>query len=405
MFGHAKNAFNDAQERYGKFRAAERGTLFLDEIADLPSHRQASILIAVEDKEITVTGTDTTCPVDVRILSATNRDLEAAIAQGRFREDLLHRLRADMPSTLFLPPLRECLENLDRLARKYTDFFAEKADVSVGIADEAISAMRDYEWPGNVRELRAFIQCAVAVKGDGEVIRVEDLPDHIRIPAARSGAAIAVPAPVALKTITALDARYNEDQRRLILDALSETTWRVEGKKGAAALLGIKPGTLRARMKKLGIRRGTATAASDSKAQPKAVKAVAKASKTKPAKAAAKAAKTKPAKAAGESAKTTRAKTKAQEQRAAAKPAREKAAPAQKARAKGTDKTAAKPHVSAAPNGKKPAQSRKAAAQAQAQAKAKTKAKAQQPAGKAKSSAPQKPTRREKSRKLQKIAG
>jgi DNA-binding NtrC family response regulator len=170
LFGHAKGAFTGAtQNRQGFFRAAAGGTLFLDEIGELPLHLQPKLLRAVESGEITPIGSDAPIKADARVIAATNRDLEHAISEGRFRADLYYRLNV---VELLLPPLRDRAEDIPVLARK---FASEFAGGPVRFSPQSLRCLMSHLWPGNVRELRNAIQRACLLSR-GDVILPEHLP-------------------------------------------------------------------------------------------------------------------------------------------------------------------------------------------------------------------------------------
>ncbi|HOE10691.1 MAG TPA: sigma-54 dependent transcriptional regulator [bacterium] len=178
LFGHEKGAFSGAhQRRIGLVEAADRGTLFLDEIADLPADLQVKILRVIEQKEIRRVGSVTDIKVDVRLLSATNRDLEADVKSGRFREDLYYRLSI-VP--IRIPPLRERTEDIPLLAQHFIEQFNKKMNRSVcGTTPAAMRLLREYPWPGNVRELENTIERALVLRDQGEICE-EDLPIQLR---------------------------------------------------------------------------------------------------------------------------------------------------------------------------------------------------------------------------------
>lgn len=187
LFGHVKGAFTGAHESTeGKFEYAHGGTLFLDEIGDMPLSTQAKLLRVLENREIVPVGANAPRPVDVRILAATNRDLRARAADGRFREDLFWRLAV---VTVELPPLRERLEDLPLLAEHFLRLLREKHGHPVTHIDEGLlRRLRAHSWPGNVRELRNLIETMTVLDRDGR-LGVDDLPPHLRdLPEAESAA-------------------------------------------------------------------------------------------------------------------------------------------------------------------------------------------------------------------------
>ena len=204
LFGHTKGAFTGATDsRQGFFRAAHGGTLFLDEIAELPVHLQPKLLRALESGQITPVGSDRPVEVDTRLIAATNRDLEEAIRQGRFREDLYYRINV---VELIVPPLAQRQEDILPLARR---FAGEFAGTPVRLSPQAVQCLLAYAWPGNVRELRNAIQRACLVCR-GDVILPEHLPP--KVAALTSGAAPAGNA----------GGRLSQVERATILATLAE---------------------------------------------------------------------------------------------------------------------------------------------------------------------------------------
>ena len=178
LFGHVRGAFTDARSaRRGLFAQAHGGTLFLDEIGDMPLALQPKLLRALQDRRVRPVGSDTEVPFDVRIVSATNRDLESSVAEGGFRSDLYFRLNVVQAD---LPPLRSRGSDVLALAQHFLDVSAARADKDVqGLSDGAARKLMDYPWPGNVRELENCIERAVALTRSTEV-EVKDLPPRIR---------------------------------------------------------------------------------------------------------------------------------------------------------------------------------------------------------------------------------
>jgi len=235
LFGHEPGAFTGAQtRRKGRFEIANGTSIFLDEIGELPLELQTKLLQVLQDGEFQRLGSSRTIQVNVRVIAATNRDLKNEVRQGRFREDLFYRLNV-FPITV--PPLRERKEDIPLLA----EFFIEKASKRLGKSIELIptsvmNALHDYPWPGNVRELENVIERAV-ITSSGPKLR---LMDNLNPPQQNF--------PVALKTIESVEFDH-------IVRVLKHTNWKVSGKDGAAEILELKRGTLRARMQKLGIRK------------------------------------------------------------------------------------------------------------------------------------------------------
>jgi two-component system response regulator HydG len=243
LFGHEKGAFTGAiRRKLGRFELANGGTLFLDEVGEIPPAIQVKLLRVLQERRFERVGGEETIDVDVRVVSATNRDLKAMAAAGTFREDLYYRL-AVLPVTL--PPLRERPGDVEELA----GFFVGKLGPRVGrrvrgFSPEAMELLKAHRWPGNVRELENVVEQAL-VFAEGELIRPEDLPDGLR--AARPAAAIALPS--GDKSLTDV---LEELERQLILAAWD----RAQGVKAETArLLGIKPSALYYKLEKYGIAR------------------------------------------------------------------------------------------------------------------------------------------------------
>ncbi|MCI0484074.1 MAG: sigma 54-interacting transcriptional regulator [candidate division NC10 bacterium] len=236
LFGHERGAFTGALARkIGRFELADGGTIFLDEIGDLPLDLQAKLLRVLQEGEFERVGGSHTIKVGVRVIAATNRNLEEATRDGRFRPDLYYRLNV---FPIRLPPLRERAEDIPLLVR----YFVMKYGVKLGkrvetIAQRTMDALKVYPWPGNVRELENVIERAVVLSSGAELELGEWVP--------KPGVS---PREARLPTLQELEREH-------IIQALELTGWRVSGEKGAAKLLGLKPTTLEARMKKLGIKR------------------------------------------------------------------------------------------------------------------------------------------------------
>ena len=233
LFGREKGAFTGADRRQvGRFEIAHRSTLCLDEIGELPVEVQAKLLRAIQCNEFELLGSSRTVKVDVRIVATTNRNLEEEVRKGRFRQDLYYRLNV-FPITV--PPLRQRKEDIPLLVQAFIDRYSRKLGKQItSIPKKTMTALQDYPWPGNVRELESVIERAM-ILCPGPVLYLAD-------ELALSPFPLAAPA----KTL-------QEMERSQILQILSETRWRIEGKNGAAAILGLHPSTLRARMHKLGV--------------------------------------------------------------------------------------------------------------------------------------------------------
>jgi DNA-binding NtrC family response regulator len=239
LFGHEKGAFTGAiGRRIGRFERASGGTLFLDEIGDMSLALQSKILRALQEREIERVGGSSAVPIDVRIVAATNRDLQAAVAEGRFREDLYYRLAV---VSLTLPPLRERGPDLDLLASHFVAHYArEHARPVRAVAEEVFSALRAHPWPGNVRQLRNAMERAV-VMSDGEVLLPQHLPPDILHPPARAAAQESGEMPL---------VTLEEMEKRMIARALRETQ---DNLTTAAERLGIHRNTLRRKIAEYGI--------------------------------------------------------------------------------------------------------------------------------------------------------
>jgi formate hydrogenlyase transcriptional activator len=235
LFGREKGAFTGADTRQvGRFEVANRSTLCLDEIGELPLEMQAKLLRAIQHKEFERLGSSQTIKVDVRIVATTNRDLEEEVRKGRFRQDLYYRLNV-FPITV--PPLRQRAEDIPLLVQAFVERYSRKLGKQItSIQKETMKALQDYPWPGNVRELESVIERAL-ILCPGPVLQLADKLETSSLPFSS-----------AVKTL-------EEMEQNQILKALSQTRWRIEGKDGAAAVLGLNPSTLRARMHKLGILR------------------------------------------------------------------------------------------------------------------------------------------------------
>jgi DNA-binding NtrC family response regulator len=235
LFGHEKGAFTGAvATRKGRFEAADGGTLFLDEIGDLPLHLQAKLLRVLQEREFERVGSSKPLRVNVRILSATHRDLEALIKTGQFREDLYYRLNV---VTMMLPPLRERRQDIAALMDHFLRLFAQKnGKVIRGFTPEARQALLRYDYPGNVRELENLIERAVVLTRD-DVIGRGDLPLTLEEQEGKNDQE------------TRLTAAVEGLERRMIKDALSSAAG-VQTR--AAELLGITERALRYKLKKYG---------------------------------------------------------------------------------------------------------------------------------------------------------
>ena len=241
LFGHERGAFTGAvTKRLGKFELADGGSIFLDEIGDLPPASQTKLLHVLQEFVVERVGGTKRIRVDVRVIAATNRDLNEAIARGTFRSDLYYRLNT---FPINMPPLRDRRGDLPQLARHFVQLFAEHLNRKPPqITDEAMAHLLSYDWPGNVRELEHIMERAVILV-DGSRI----LPEHTSLSASGAGGGN-----VHEDAILPID----EYERRYFARVLKHTAGVIQGKHGAAVLLGMHPNTLRSRLAKLGVKVG-----------------------------------------------------------------------------------------------------------------------------------------------------
>ncbi len=273
LFGHKRGSFTGAvMDKAGLFEVAHKGTLFLDEIGELPLTMQVKLLRAIQDKMIRRVGGNDNIPVDIRIISATNRNLEKDVNEGKFREDLYYRLNV---ISLLMPPLRDRDGDVRILAEYFLKKYSDKLNRPImGFEPEVISALETYAWPGNVRELENVLERALALES-GSRISLSALPEMITQGAldkakldnlnltminsvssetsascvSRDGGEIRVPAPDFSNGAVKLDSILGEIERAYLKAALQETSGV---KKKAAELLGITFRSLRYRLEKLG---------------------------------------------------------------------------------------------------------------------------------------------------------
>lgn len=252
LFGHEKGAFTDAyQQKKGLFERAHHSTLFLDEIGDTSLALQAKILRALQEREILRVGGTEPIKVDVRIIAATNRDLDRLLEEGKFREDLYYRLKV-IP--IVCPPLRERKEDIEALALHFTRRAALAAGRKVlGITPPVLNALQAYSWPGNIRQLEWAMERAV-VLGETEWVELRDLPPEIVQPAPQAQPVRpAAPPPFdgSLQPVIA-EPTWEEHEKAKILEALQRTNWSITR---AAQLLGMTFRTLQYRLEKFGIKK------------------------------------------------------------------------------------------------------------------------------------------------------
>jgi PAS domain S-box-containing protein len=239
LFGFEKGAFTGAtQGRAGRFESANGGTIFLDEVGDLPQEVQIALLRVLQEREIERVGRNKPIPVDVRVLSATHRDLDALVAEGKFRQDLLYRLNV-VP--IELPPLRERVADIPLLVEYYIDRFGKKSGKKFRTIDkQTLTLLQAYSWPGNIRELQNVIERAI-ILSDGDTFSVDETWFK-REPTSR----------VAGPTVALEDALLSQE-KEMIEAALTESHGRISGPAGAAAKLALPAQTLEAKIKRLGI--------------------------------------------------------------------------------------------------------------------------------------------------------
>jgi transcriptional regulator with GAF, ATPase, and Fis domain len=236
LFGHERGAFTGALSRQiGRFEAAQGSTIFLDEVGDLPLDIQVKLLRVLQERSIERLGTSRSTKIDVRVIAATNQNLEDAVARRAFREDLYYRLNV-FPVTI--PPLRERVEDIPDLVWTFVDEFSRAFGKRIdNVAEDSLSCLQRYHWPGNVRELRNVIERAMII-------------------AQGSTLTISVPSASAVRS-EPTGQRLNDVESEHIRGVLDRCGWRVRGSGGAAERLGLKPRTLESRMKQLGIMRRT----------------------------------------------------------------------------------------------------------------------------------------------------
>jgi transcriptional regulator with PAS, ATPase and Fis domain len=238
LFGHEKGAFTGAmQRRLGRFESAEGGTIFLDEVGELPAEMQIALLRVLQEREFQRVGGNESFKTDARVVAATNRDLQAAIAEGRFREDLFYRLNV---FPIEVPPLRERKEDIALLVQYFVDRYASKAGKSITeINKRSMELLQCYAWPGNIRELQNVIERSVIISGSENL-----LVDESWLTRHASAADTATPQ---------LTEKLAAQEKEMIEAALAESKGRVSGPRGAAAKLGIPQSTLDSKIKALKI--------------------------------------------------------------------------------------------------------------------------------------------------------
>jgi formate hydrogenlyase transcriptional activator len=271
LFGHVKGAFTGAlAHRDGRFKVADGGTIFLDEVGELPLETQVKLLRVLQEQEFEPIGSSKTIKVDVRIIAATNRDLSAAVAEGKFRRDLYYRLNV---FPIAVPSLRERAADIPLLASFFLQKFAKKFGKPVKkVPEETMLRLASYAWPGNIRELQNVIERAILLSPGDTLALARDFgpSPSATVPVSRAAAGSGVPASAgkahelpaptsspgnAPAEAVTPGSSLEDVERRHIEAVLNQANWMIEGERGAAKILNLNPSTLRSRMKILGIRR------------------------------------------------------------------------------------------------------------------------------------------------------
>lgn len=238
LFGHEKGSFTGAMNQHiGKFEQAHNGTLFMDEIGEIPLETQVKLLRVLQEKEIERVGSNKSVKIDIRIIAATNRNLEKEVAEGRFRLDLYYRLCV---FPVQLPPLRERREDIGILAQYFIKKYCEKLRKNeMNLSADSLKNLLNYHWPGNIRELENLMERSVILT-KGDILSLIPLPSTVN---AKNSAE------------DWNDKTIQEIERMHILNVLNKCGGRIRGEEGAAKILGVPPTTLASKMIKLGIKR------------------------------------------------------------------------------------------------------------------------------------------------------
>jgi formate hydrogenlyase transcriptional activator len=250
LFGHMKGAFTGALERRtGRFELADGGTLFLDEVSELPLDTQVKLLRVLQEHEFEPLGSSRTLKVNVRIIAASNRDMQTAVQEGRFRADLYYRLNV-LP--IAVPPLRERRADIPLLTTFFVERFARQFGKQItGVSQDTMEILSRYDWPGNIRELQNVIERAVVLSRTPVLRLGTDL-----LPLRTASTSDEAPKVSNTSLLDdSVDSSLEQVERRHIARVLEQTSWVIEGDRGAAKILDLHPNTLRSRMKKLGIER------------------------------------------------------------------------------------------------------------------------------------------------------
>jgi transcriptional regulator with GAF, ATPase, and Fis domain len=249
FFGHTRGAFTGAvKDRAGRFEAAEGGTIFLDEIGEVPLDLQSKLLRVLQEKSYERVGEDRTRRADVRVIAATNRNLQRQVEAARFREDLFYRLNV---FPIQVPPLRERMEDVPLLAKHFVETSVRELGCpKPRLTRAAIAKLQNYHWPGNIRELRNVIERAIIISRGGALDFDLPVTESAPVPSRHAANAESDAEPEFLT-----DAELQRRERKNLMTVLEKTHWRIKGDNGAAELLGVKATTLKARIKKLGLKR------------------------------------------------------------------------------------------------------------------------------------------------------
>jgi PAS domain S-box-containing protein len=259
LFGHVKGAFTGAiTNRDGRFKLADGGTIFLDEVGELPMDTQVKLLRVLQEQEFEPIGSSRTMKINVRVVAATNRDLEELVREGKFRADLYYRLNV-VP--LRVPALRERMSDIPLLVTFFAQKFASKMGKHVkAISEGAMQQLKSYSWPGNIRELQNVIERAVILSPGNSLVLAETLRPSATAPRETQREELQA-SKIEVRNAPAKRADIQEEgsledvERRHIESVLARTNWMIEGERGAAKLLNLNPSTLRSRMQKLQIKR------------------------------------------------------------------------------------------------------------------------------------------------------
>ncbi len=251
FFGHVRGSFTGAhKDRLGRFQLADGGTIFLDEIGEIPLELQGKLLRVLQERQFERVGDDETRTVDVRVIAATNRNLDEAVAKGKFREDLYYRLSV---FPIEVPPLRKRAEDIVQLAKHFLEVTCKDFGRDPLVLTQShLDMLQAYDWPGNVRELKNVIERAVILTRRNTLRLDLSLPVHGSPKKTQSSTKAAN-----VNSSIMTDAQMREQQRQNIIAALRLARWRVSGKGGAAELLGMRPTTLTDRMQSYGIKKPT----------------------------------------------------------------------------------------------------------------------------------------------------